>query len=165
MNKTPAGRPSFRLRGSGTRYPAPFVHKGLQDESRRHLVHNCAMTAAFTPSLVENLVSLAGRQPLIPEMYRQPGQFPKLARKLPGLQRARAHVPGKMKRIADHDSRDLETSRQASQRAQILARIPASLQGEDGLRRHAQFVGHRNPDAAGADIKAEITRGWRGGQN
>ena len=94
--------------------------------------------------LVKNLVSLARRQPFVPIVNRQPGQFAQLSGESLRLRRSRARLAGKVQRVADDDSGDREAPAEARQGAQVLSPVgspaAAPLKREHRLRRQAQLV-------------------------
>jgi hypothetical protein len=94
----------------------PAVEKRLQDQGGRHLVDHWAMVLAGVAGFVEDLVSLAGRQTLIPQMNGQARQPSKFVGKGLGLLRLRTLLTGKMEWISDHDGGGAEPPRQAPQR-------------------------------------------------
>jgi hypothetical protein len=116
------------------------------------------MVLALAPGLVENLVRLVRRQPLIVEMDGQPRKLAQLARKRLHPRSLRAHIAAHMQRIADHNPCDREPPRQTRNRPQVLPRIAPALQREDRLRRKPKLVAHGNADAFAADVERKITR-------
>jgi hypothetical protein len=111
---------------------------------------------AGVPRFIEHLVRLVAGEALIPKVNGQTGQFAKLGRKNLGFGGLRAQLPGKVKRIAHHDSGHGEAPRQPRQRAEILARIAIPLQGENRLHRDAEFVADGNANAPIADVEGQI---------
>lgn len=133
------------------------VEKALEDESGGYLIDDGTMLPAGVAGFVENLVRFAGREALVPQVDGQAGQFGEAGGKRLGLGRLKTGVTCQMKRIADHNCGDIEATGKPGQRAQILARIAAPLQGEHGLGGEPQFVGDGDADAAVADIETEKT--------
>jgi hypothetical protein len=62
-------------------------------------------------------------------MDGQTGKSPQLGGKGLRLQRPRAHIAGKVERIADHDSDYAETAAETGQGAEVFAWVVTSLQG------------------------------------
>jgi hypothetical protein len=111
----------------------PVVQKGLQDQGGRNLVDDAAMVLAGMAGFVEDLVSLAGGQALIPEMNGEARKFSQFGGEGLVILRPRALLAGKVEGISNHDRGDAESPRQARQRAHILARIPPPYQRQNGL--------------------------------
>jgi hypothetical protein len=105
---------------------------------------------------IQNLVSLLRRQPFVPQVNRQPRQFTQLRGKGLRLHRLRAHLARDVQRIPNHNPHNRKSPRQSCQRAQILPRTSPPFQRQHRLRSQSQLVRHSNPDAAIADVKAEI---------
>ncbi len=118
----------------------PVVKKRLQDQGGRNLVNHVAMLLARVTGFVEDLVSLAGGQPLIPEMNGEASQFSQFGGEGLCLLRLRTRLPGEVKGISNHDRDDAEPPGQARHGAHVLARIPPPYQGQNGLRGEPQFV-------------------------
>jgi len=133
----------------------------LQDERGGYLVDYAAMLLAGVTCFVENLMSLMGGQPLVPQMDWQAGQSAQFGGKGLNLGGLGAYVAGKMHGIAYHDSRDAKAAAEARQRAQVIALIVFALQRQNRLRGQAQFVGDSYADAAVADIEAEIANSFQ----
>jgi hypothetical protein len=53
----------------------PVIQKRLENQGGRNLVDNAAMVLAGVAGFVEDLVSLAGGEALIPEMNGEAGEF------------------------------------------------------------------------------------------
>jgi hypothetical protein len=136
--------------------PCILVQEGLQNQGGGYLVDDFAMVLAGVSGLVENLVGIAGGEPLIPHMDGESGKSPQVGGKSLGLERPRAHVAGEVERIADHDSHYAETAAETGQGAEVFARVVTPLQGEDRLRGQPELVGDGHADALGADVETEI---------
>jgi hypothetical protein len=116
------------------------------------------MLLAPMPRLIQNLVCLPCRQPLVPKMDGQTAQFSQFGCKRLSLRPLRAHVAGKVHRISHHYSHYSKSTRQSRQGAKVLARAALPLQSQDRLRRQPQLIRHSYPDAAIADVESEIAR-------
>ena len=57
------------------------VHERLKDQGGGNLVHHTAMLLAGVAGFIENLVGLAGGQPLVPEVNGKAGQRAQLGGK------------------------------------------------------------------------------------
>jgi hypothetical protein len=111
------------------------------------------------PCPIKNLVRLAGGQPFVPQMNRQPTQFTERRCKSLGLRRLGTHVARQMYWIPHHYSHHAKPTRQPRQRAQVFSRDPGCalpLQCQHWLRRQPQLIRHSNPDTPVADIQSEI---------
>ena len=106
--------------------------------------------------LIQNLVGLAGGQPLIPQMNGQAGQLAQFGGKGLGFDGLGAHLAGEVQRIPHHDARHAKPPAKPPQRAQILPPVAPPLQREHRLRRQPQLVRHSHPDVAAAYIETEI---------
>ena len=107
---------------------------------------------------IQDLVSFAGGEPLVPQVDRQAGQFSQRGGKGMGFRGLRAQVTGQMHRIANHDAHDGKAPRKTRQCAKVIPLIVPPFQGQHRLRRQPQFVRDGNADATVADIEAQIAR-------
>jgi hypothetical protein len=146
---------------TGVVIPCPFVHERLQDERCGHLVNYMAVLLAGVAGLIQNLVGLAGGQPLVPQVDRQASQVAQFRGEGLDFGGLRAQLPGEMHGIADHDARHAKPPRQPGQPAQIISPVVAPLQRHHRLRRQPQLIRHSYPDAAVADVEAEITNSFQ----
>jgi hypothetical protein len=137
------------------------IHERLQDERGGYLVHYAAMLLAGVASFVENLVGLAGGQPLVPQMDGQAGQRAQFGGKGLGFGGLGTDATVQMHRIAHYDANDAKATAEARQRAQVFALIVLPLQRQNRLRRQAQLVRDSHADAAIADVEAEITNSFQ----
>jgi hypothetical protein len=139
-----------------------LFHKRLQDERGGHLIDNAAMLLAGVTGFVENLMSLAAGQSLVPQVNGQTGQLAQGGGKSLCADGLRAHVARKMHGVADDDADDAKPAAKPRQRAQIVtgdAAVAAPpLQRQNRLRRQPQLVRHSHADAAIANIEAQIAR-------
>jgi hypothetical protein len=107
---------------------------------------------------VQNLMGFARGQALIPKVNWQTCQLAKLCGKCLRSGGLRAHLAGKVDRVAHDDSCHAELSRQTRERADVAPRDAAaaslSLECQHGLRRQAEFVGNGRADAATAYVEA-----------
>ncbi len=133
----------------------------MQDERGGYLVHYAAMLLAGVAGLVENLVGLAGGQPLVPEVNGQAGQSAQFGGKGLCFVGLRANVAGKMHGVADHDAYDAKAAAEAGQRTEVVAAIVLALQRQNRLRRQAQLVRDGYTDAAVADVETEIANSFQ----
>jgi hypothetical protein len=138
--------------------------KRLQDERGRYLVDHSLVGLALVAGFVQDLVSLAGGQPLVPQMDGQAGQLAQRGGEGVGFGGLGAGVAGEMDGVADDNARNAEPAAEASQGAQVFPGIAAALQGEHRLRCKAQLVGHGDAYAAITDIKGQIARAGDGFQ-
>lgn len=116
------------------------IQKRLKDQRSRNLVDHLAMVLTGVAGFVKDLVSLAGGQPLIPEMNGEAREFSQLGGEGLGALRPRTLLPGKVEGISNHDGDDAVPPRQARQRAHILAHVPSPYEGQNRLRSEPQFV-------------------------
>ena len=140
----------------------PAFQKRLQNQHRRHLVNHFPVFLPFMAGLIEDLVGLVCRQPLIPKVHGKPGELAEFRGKCLDLERPRAGFAGKAQRVAHHDADHSIASSQAGQGAKIVAGAALSFEGENRLRGQAEFVGHGHPNALRAHIETEIARLRRG---
>ena len=87
------------------------------------------MALPFPPRLVQDPVRLVCGQPLIPQMDGKPGKLSQFPGKRLGLHRSRTAVAGEVQRVADHDACHCKTTRQARQRAKVVAGIAFAFEG------------------------------------
>lgn len=116
------------------------------------------MTLARMAGFVEDLVSFAGGEPLVPEMDGKPGELSQFGREDFSFGGARAGLAGEMEGMTDDDGRNGKPPRQARQRTQVIAPVALAFQGKDRLRSETQFVGNRHADAFRADVESEIAQ-------
>ena len=119
------------------------------------------MLLAGVACFVENLVSFAGGQPLVPEVDGKAGQSAQFGGKGLGFGSLRADVAGEMHRIAHYDAHDAKAAAEAGQRAQVVAAVVLPLQRQNRLRGQAQLVRDGYADAAVADVEAEIANSFQ----
>lgn len=133
------------------------IQKALQDQHRRHLVHQRLM---FLPALargIENLMRLPASQPLIPEMHRQTCQQTQLLRKGPRLPSLRTRLAGEMQRIAHHDPHAPKPPAKPCQRPQILAWIPLPGQSQHWLRQQPKLIRNSHTNPLRPNVETEVT--------
>jgi len=135
---------------------ALFFHKRLQNQRGGHLIDDAAMFLAGVAGFVEDMVSLAGGQPLVPEVDGEAGQLAEFGGKGLSFGGLRACIAGEMHGIAYHNAYDAKAPAEARQGAQIVAAVVMPLQRQHRLRGQAQFVRDGNTDAAVADVEAKI---------
>ncbi len=116
------------------------------------------MQLAGVAGFIENLVSFAGSQPLVPQVNGQAGQRAQFGGKGLSFSGLGADAAGQIQRIAHHDARDAKAAAEAGKRAQVFALIALALQRQNRLRRQAQLVRDGYADAAVADVEGEIAR-------
>lgn len=136
--------------------PGFFIQERLQDEHGGDLVDCILVFLAGAAGFIQDLVGLAGGEALVPHVNGKTREFAEFGGELPHFFGARAHVPGQMQWVADHDGGDRKTAGQAGNGAEIIAAVAVNFESEDGLGCEAKFVGDGNADAFGADIEAEI---------
>jgi hypothetical protein len=121
------------------------------------------MSLACVAGLVENLVSFAGGEALVPQVDGQPGERAKLGGEGLRFGGLGTDVAGEMDWIANNDAYDAKAAAEASYRAQVFSgntgRRATPLQRQDWLCGKPQLVRHCNPDAAVADVESEIAKG------
>jgi hypothetical protein len=133
----------------------------LQDQRGGYLVHYVAMLLAGVAGLIENLVSLAGGQPLVPQVDGEAGQRAQLGGKGLGFGGLGTEAAVQMHRIAHHDAHDAKAPAEARQRAQVFTLVMLPLQRQNRLRCQAQLVRDGYAYAAVADIEAEIANSFQ----
>lgn len=92
-----------------------LFHERLKDERGGYLVYHAPVLLAGVAGFIQNLVSLARGEPLIPEVDGQAGQRAQFGGKGLGFDGLGAYVAGEMDGIAHHDARDREAPRQPRQ--------------------------------------------------
>lgn len=147
---------------SGLR-PSSFIQERLQDKDRGNLINYPLVVLTGVAGFVEELMSLAGGETLVPEMNGKAGELAQLRRKLLRLQGAWASVASELERVANHDTGNGVAACETGDGAQVVAAVAVDFKREDGLDGEAELVGDCDADALGADIEAEIAK-W-GGQD
>ena len=109
--------------------------------------------------LVENLMGLMRRQPLVPHVNRQPGQRAKFRCKGLRFFRLPALLAGQANRLAHNDAGNSKSPAQTGQRPQVFSRIAPPLQRQHWLRRKPQLIGDGNADASVANVQRQVARG------
>ena len=130
----------------------------MQDERGGYLIDYAAMLLAGVAGFIENLVGLAGGQPLVPQVDGQAGQRAQFGGKGLDLGGLGTDAAVQMHGIAHHDAHDGEAPAEAGQRTEVVALIALALQRQNRLRCQAQLIRDGNADAAVADIEAEVAR-------
>jgi hypothetical protein len=138
---------------------ALFVEEGLKDQRGGDLIDQGFVLFAGVAGLVEDVVSLAGGQALVPQMNGQAGEGSELGGKGLSFSSARAFVAGQVQRVADDDAGDRESAGEARDGSENVARSAAGFERHDGLGGEAEFVGDSDADAFGADVEGEIAGG------
>lgn len=112
--------------------------------------------------LIQNLVGFARGEALVPQVDGQASKRAELGGKGLCLCGLRAGLSGEVDGVANHDADDAEAAAEAGNRTEVFSgnagRWATPLQGQDWLGSEAQFVRHSNPDAAVADVEAEIAK-------
>jgi len=121
------------------------------------------MSLACVAGLVENLVSFARGEALVPQVDGQPGERAKLGGEGLRFGGLGAEFSGEMDGVANNDAYDAKAAAEAGNRTEVVSgnarRWAATLQGQDRLGGEAEFVGDGDADAAVADVEAEIAKG------
>jgi hypothetical protein len=133
----------------------PVVEKALEDEGGGYLVDDGAMLRSGSASLIQNVVRFAGGEALVPQVDGQAREFGETGGKGLGFGGLGTGRAGQMKRVADHNSGDVEAAGEAGERTHVFTGIAAPLKGEHGLRSEPQLVGERDTNAAIADVETE----------
>jgi len=136
------------------------IKERLEYQCRGHLINHAAVILPGTAGFIQNLVSLARGQALIPKVNWQTRKLPKLCGISLRSFGLRAHFTRNVHRVADNDSDHAEPSRQTRQRTEVLpgdtAATALSLECQHGLRCQAKFVGNSHADAATAHVETQI---------
>jgi hypothetical protein len=117
----------------------PSLQKRLQNQHRSHLIDDPFAPDRSMPSVVQMPVRLRRRQPLIPQMHRNPELAAQLLGKRLRLDRLRTLVAGHIQRIPHHRLRHSMLPKHTPHGLQIRP-LASPVQRKQWLRRIPQRV-------------------------
>lgn len=138
-----------------------FLEKVFEYERGGDLIDDAMVLLAGMAGLVKDLVSLVGGEAFVVEMDGQAGKFAECGREGLSLCGLSAFRSVEMKGIADDNAGDAKAAGEASERAQVFARVTPAFERQHRLRSKTQLVGDGYSDTAIADVKGEVAK-WCG---
>jgi hypothetical protein len=107
--------------------------------------------------LVEQLMRLMCRKPLIPKMDGQAAEFAKLGRERLNLLGLAARLTIELYGIANDDSCHRISPAQTRNRSQIFARVPSPFQGQNGLSGKPELIGNSDSNTLRSYVERQIS--------
>jgi hypothetical protein len=135
----------------------PRIQKRLQNQHRRHLVDDPLTSHRSMSCLIQMPMGLGRRQPLIPQVNRNPKLRPQLFCKRLRLGRLRALVPRHIQRIPHNGLGNAMFAQHPSQPFEIRSPVRA-MQRKKRLRRVSQRIRDSQPNPPIAHIKPKDSR-------